>query len=91
MDRKHLREMIAPEKKVAESKVDKTKLHEFFRGASEQFERNPRGFALELVDEGLVDARNMLSMALGYMSNDDVRGMLDANELSPRFGGGEEI
>lgn len=44
-----------------------------------------RDQAIELVDEGLVDARAMLLMALKYMSQDDVADMLDANELSERF------
>jgi len=44
-----------------------------------------RDVALELVDNGMVTAEQMLSMALKYMSNDDVEDMLDANELSERF------
>lgn len=44
-----------------------------------------RKIALEYIDDGVVDAREMLLMALNYMSQDDVRDMLDANELSPRF------
>ena len=50
-----------------------------------QFERDPRAFALELVESGLVSAESLLSCALKYMSCDDVRDMLDCNELSPRF------
>lgn len=46
--------------------------------------------AVELVDAGVVDARQMLLMALNYMSQDDVADMLDANELSPRFMEDEE-
>ena len=48
------------------------------------FQSNPRAYALEFVEQGL-DAKNLLLSALNYMSHDDVRGMLDANELSPRF------
>ena len=44
-----------------------------------------RDKALELVENGLVSAESMLTMALKYMSNDDVEDMLDANELSERF------
>lgn len=44
-----------------------------------------RNVALELVDNGLVTAEDMLTMALKYMSNDDVEDMLDTNELSERF------
>ena len=46
---------------------------------------NYRDIALELVDNGLVSAEEMLTMALKYMSNDDVEDMLDTNELSERF------
>ena len=44
-----------------------------------------RDKALELVEEGIVDAEDMLIMALKYMSTDDVEDMLDINELSERF------
>ena len=46
---------------------------------------NARDKALELVDNGMVSAEDMLTMALKYMSTDDVEDMLDANELSDRF------
>ena len=46
---------------------------------------NSRDKALELVEEGLVSADDMLIMALKYMSTDDVEDMLDSNELSERF------
>ena len=48
------------------------------------FQNNPRDYALELVENG-VSAETLLLCALKFMSNDDVRDMLDANELSPRF------
>jgi len=48
------------------------------------FETDPRSFALELVDMGIT-ADHPLLCALKYMSHDDVRDMLDCNELSPRF------
>ncbi len=51
----------------------------------ELYERNPRDFALSLVENGLVTADWLLLCAIKSMSNDDVRWMLDANELSPRF------
>jgi hypothetical protein len=44
-----------------------------------------RDRALELVAMGMVTAEDMLTMALKYMSEDDVGDMLDANELSARF------
>ena len=46
---------------------------------------NSRDTALELIDEGMVSAEDMLVMALKYMSTDDVADMLDCNELSERF------
>lgn len=52
---------------------------------NENFETDPRSYALELVDDGWVDARTMVLAALQWMSTDDVRRMLDANEMSPRF------
>jgi hypothetical protein len=51
---------------------------------------NSRNAALALVEEGLVSAEDMLSMALSYMSTDDVADMLDCNELSERFQEEEE-
>jgi len=47
--------------------------------------KNYRDIALELVENGMVSAEDMLTMALKYMSNDDVEDMLDSNELSERF------
>ena len=46
---------------------------------------NSRDRALELVEMGMVSAEDMLTMALKWMSTDDVEEMLDANELSARF------
>lgn len=51
---------------------------------------NYRDIAIELVENGLVSAEDMLTMALKYMSNDDVEDMLDTNELSERFFEDEE-
>ena len=44
-----------------------------------------RDIALELVDNGIVSAEDMLMAALKYMSTDDVEDMLDCNEWSERF------
>ncbi len=44
-----------------------------------------RDQAIEMVEDGQVDAKAMLIMALKYMSTDDVADMLDTNELSERF------
>ena len=46
---------------------------------------NPRDRALELIEEGIVSAEDMVTMCVKYMSEDDVEDMLDANELSERF------
>ena len=51
---------------------------------------NSRDAAFALVEEGLVSAEQMMTMALSYMSEDDVEEMLDANELSERFREEEE-
>ena len=51
---------------------------------------NSRDAALAVVEEGLVSAEDMLTMALKYMSTDDVADMLDCNELSERFQEEEE-
>jgi len=46
---------------------------------------NYRDIALELVENGMVSAEELLTMALKYMSNDDVEDMLESNELSERL------
>jgi len=51
----------------------------------ELFRKDPRDFALSLVDEGMIDPMLLLTAALNWMSTDEVREMLDRNELSPRF------
>ena len=56
----------------------------------ELFEKDPRSYALEMVDDGLLDARALAHLLLMYMSMADVRDALDANELSPRFDEDEE-
>lgn len=52
---------------------------------AKQFQAAPRDLALEMVENGLVTADHLLLCCLKSMSHDDVRWMLDANELSPRF------
>lgn len=49
------------------------------------FRDDPRDYALSIIENGLCDADYIALACLKYMSHDDVRGMLDANELSPRF------
>jgi hypothetical protein len=51
----------------------------------ELYQEEPRSYALELVHEKWLDSEHLLLCALKYMSHDDVRKMLDDNELSPRF------
>jgi hypothetical protein len=55
-----------------------------------KFDSDPRDYALEMVENGLVSSDHLLICALKYMSHDDVRDMLDCNELSPRFTDDEE-
>ena len=40
---------------------------------------------VELVEDGIVDAKDMVTMCAKWMSEDDCAEMLDANELSERF------
>lgn len=49
------------------------------------FEKDPRSYALQMIEDGLIDPKAMAHLLLCYMSHDDVRDALDANELSPRF------
>jgi len=49
------------------------------------FKDDPREYALNMVNDGGISPDHMLLCCLKYMSHDDVREMLDCNELSPRF------
>jgi hypothetical protein len=49
------------------------------------YETDPRDYAMQLVEEGRTSQENLLLACLKYMSHQDVRDMLDTNELSPRF------
>jgi hypothetical protein len=49
------------------------------------YDTNPREYAIELVEAGVIDPTAMLIAALMYMSSADVAEMLDMNEMSPRF------
>ncbi|MEC7117300.1 MAG: hypothetical protein VXZ58_03995 [Actinomycetota bacterium] len=51
----------------------------------DQFEKDPRDFALEMMEEGIISAETLALCAIKYMSHDEVKDMLDCNELSPRF------
>ena len=48
-----------------------------------EFQSDPRNYALELVSNGLVSGEHLALCCLKYMSHDDVRDMLNANELGP--------
>lgn len=48
----------------------------------ELYDSNPRDLVLIMVENGF-DPNHLLLCCLKYMSHDDVRGMLHANELSP--------
>jgi len=52
-------------------------------GDREQWRDDPRSYAVELVDEGMVSADTMILALLNYMSHDEVRDALEANELGP--------
>ena len=52
---------------------------------------NPRDRAIELIEEGIVSAEDMVTMCVKYMSVDDVEDMLDCNELSDRFMEDDEV
>jgi hypothetical protein len=54
-------------------------------GIMPDYQRDPVGYALALVEEGLISYQYLAEALLTYMSHDDVREALDANELSPRF------
>ena len=44
-----------------------------------------RDSAFELVEDGFITYEQLASVAVKYMSTDDVADMLDCNELSDRF------
>lgn len=50
-----------------------------------EYEKKPRHYALGLVEDGVVSASELLNMCISFLSYDDVKLMLDNNELSPRF------
>lgn len=52
---------------------------------AETFKRNPRNYAMLLVEDGMLSGVALAQALLGSMSYDDIRECLDANELSPRF------
>jgi hypothetical protein len=51
----------------------------------ELYKDDPRSYASELVPSGVCTAQSLILACISYMSHDDIRDMLDLNELSPRF------
>lgn len=51
----------------------------------ELFKNDPRSFVIELIDSGYVDANAIVLMLVKYMSHDDVRDCMRANEIHPDF------
>jgi hypothetical protein len=49
------------------------------------FQENPLDYALQLIEEDRCDKEQLLITCLKFMSAQDIRDMLDDNELSPRF------
>lgn len=49
------------------------------------FETDPREYVHQLAFEYIVDKERLLEIILCHMTTDDIRDMLDAEELSPRF------
>jgi hypothetical protein len=41
-----------------------------------------RDIAIEMVEDGMIDPMMMLTACLKYMSNDEVKDMLEINELT---------
>jgi len=55
------------------------------------YKTNPRDYALQLVEEGIVSPQKMLLAALWEMSYDEIDVMLDWMEMSPRFNLGPQV
>lgn len=53
--------------------------------SSELYDSDPRSYAVELIEDEGVDTKSLLISCLKFMSAQDVKDMLDDNELSPRF------
>lgn len=45
---------------------------------------------MEMIDEGLLDARHIVACCLAYMSENDVRDMAECNEIEWQASGEEE-
>jgi hypothetical protein len=49
------------------------------------YDSDPRDYAMFLLEEGTADSKSLLLSCLKFMSKQDIKDMLDDNELSPRF------
>ena len=49
------------------------------------FTSDPISYTLELIDDERTTEKYLLMACLKWMSHDQIRDMLDENELSPRF------
>ena len=47
--------------------------------------RNETNKLLEMIEEGILDPKEVVIMCVKYMSEDDVADMMDSNALSDRF------
>lgn len=51
----------------------------------EDFDHDPRDYLAQLIDQEIISKERMLELILCHMTKDDVKDMLEAEELSPRF------
>lgn len=58
---------------------------EEFATMEREFDEAPRDYVYTLIESAGVDPGFLISCMLRSMSTDQIREMLDANELSPRF------
>lgn len=49
----------------------------------EQFKNEPRSYAYDLADMGIISWETLATACLKFLSNDEVRQMLEANCLEP--------
>lgn len=52
---------------------------------TDTFTSRPIDYTLELINDGRTTEKYLLIACLKWMSHDQIRDMLDENELSPRF------
>lgn len=55
-----------------------------FQVMQELFTSDPIEYALTMIDEGRTDKSELLTACLKWMSHDQIRDMLESNELDPR-------